>query len=460
VTLLKFIANGADGVALTTANVPATTLLPASNTATNSITFAALGGRPRYRFLAPSGSQAFVRVSITSSLVQSIRAVGRRASTTTVTTARVIMAPRHSSGYIIRLQLTPTNQIQIQTGVSGFAVLGITSISGGLAADTDYEFTLDYVVGTTTTGVLRLQVFALGSSTPLAGGSVTVSSTNIGTAPSVAADVGSNDTATSPLDFAWTDIQFENDRALVSGIPTSIPSLSAPVTLSVIPGSVAFIGDSTLDQDGNGQTNVRALMTSKGYTAAKVFFYAVGSKAIMLVDANGFTTVDNMNQARTYLGGEPETWVINLGSNGHHDGETSNTGWINTVLDQVATGSRIIWSAISQRDGFDNGTSSVATRQAWNAIAKPLVQARTFGVWADWNAYIKILPGGDYSLWNTDSVHMTAAGYAVKNNFLIGQVTATGRKIRLSTPNGYLDVWMRVSNGSSLITTTPGVLKT
>jgi lysophospholipase L1-like esterase len=155
-----------------------------------------------------------------------------------------------------------------------------------------------------------------------------------------------------------------------------------------------------------------------------VFFYAVGGKPIMLPDSNGFTAVDNMAQARAYLGGEPELWLFNLGSNGHHSGDDKNVGWLNTVLDQVVAGSQVVWSGISQRDGFDDGTSSVATRQHWNDIARPVVTARPFGRWADWNGYVKAYPGGDYNLWLSDSVHMTAQGYAVKNDFLVSQLMA------------------------------------
>jgi hypothetical protein len=424
-TLVQYLPSGADGDALTTTNVPCTQVLPATNTGTNGSTFSLQGGKTRYRFYAPNSLQAFVRVSATSSNVQSFRGLLRRLPTVAITNPRLIMVGRHASGQIIRLQMTSSYQLQMQSGVSGFAALGsATSISGGLLADTDYEVTMDYKVGTsTTTSYVRLQVFTPGSSTPLAGGSITVSAVNLGTAPVVAYDMGSNDTTASALDVTWSDVQFENDRTQTSNIPSSIPSLYVAPGPKIIPGSIALIGDSTLDQDGNGETNLRAALVARGFTAPKTFFYALGGKPIMIPDAAGFTAVDNMNQARAYLGGEPETWFFNLGSNGHHDGDATNVGWINTVLDQVATGSRVYWSGISQRDGFDNGTSSVTTRQHWNDIAKPVVEARSFGNWSDWNAYIKSYPGGDYNYWLSDSVHMTAQGYAVKNVFIVSEVT-------------------------------------
>ena len=188
---------------------------------------------------------------------------------------------------------------------------------------------------------------------------------------------------------------------------------------------IALIGDSTMYQDGAGEAKFRTLLNAKGFLTANIFFYARGGKPIGYADDQGYTTLQNMAQARAAIG-EPDIWVFNLGSNGHRDGDANNTGWINAVLDSAGTSGRVLWVGISQVTGYaaSDSPSSEATRLHWNDIARPLVQARTGGNWLDWHAYVKSLPGGDASLWSGDGVHMTTAGYTVKNQFTTDRISS------------------------------------
>lgn len=177
--------------------------------------------------------------------------------------------------------------------------------------------------------------------------------------------------------------------------------------------TLALVGDSTMNQSGAGEARYRALLPN--WDQDKVWFYARDGKPIILNDDQGFNVVNNVTQATTALGAAPDMWVVNLGSNGHRDAR--NADWINTALDAFGD-SKVLWVGISQATGYDAGESTEATRMAWNATAQPLVEARPNGRWLDWHGHIKSLPGGDASLWNADGVHMTTAGYTVKNAFV------------------------------------------
>lgn len=201
------------------------------------------------------------------------------------------------------------------------------------------------------------------------------------------------------------------------------------VRRAAVPTRIALIGDSTLADIGD--TAMRAALVAAGWNTSKVSFYAVASKAIAYSDTNGKTTLQNMTDARTALGAEPDVWYFNLGSNGHHDDigggiAATQATWMNAVLNNVVAGAQVIWNGISQVDGYDGGTSNVATRQAWNAIAQPIVEARSFARWADWNGYLKSYPGGDATLWDGTGIHHTTAGDLVKKNYIVTQVGPGG----------------------------------
>lgn len=203
------------------------------------------------------------------------------------------------------------------------------------------------------------------------------------------------------------------------------------VTSVVQVTTVAMIGDSTLYQGGTGEATLR---TSLGPDFPEgIFFYAMVGKPIILLDDAGYSALDNMAQARAQLGREPDLWLMNLGSNGHQRAPhpSTNIGWINQVMDDAV--SPIVWIGISQADGYvgDGGASTPATRQAWNAIAKPTVLSHPNGIWADWNAHIKARSGGDADLWGGDGVHMTPAGYEYKNNFFVAQLVAAKATISI-----------------------------
>ena len=208
---------------------------------------------------------------------------------------------------------------------------------------------------------------------------------------------------------------------------TSQPPVSTPK-------KIALIGDSTLWQDGFGEARMRALLEPT-FQTANIFFYAASGKDIYSADTNGYNTLTNIAQARTALGGEPDLWLINLGSNGHNTTDSDINYKINLIMSQLTA--PVLWNAISQKDGYTEGTNSVATRLNWNTKASAKMATYTNGRWMDWHAYVKAKPGGDDSLWRADYVHMTNEGYDYKNAYNMANILTALAALPVTTTSGY-----------------------
>lgn len=220
----------------------------------------------------------------------------------------------------------------------------------------------------------------------------------------------------------------------------------------------AFIGDSTLYQDGNGQANLKAVLTANGHdttdtgtgASRKYFFYAAIGKAInsnsyMTADANGKTTFDNITDARTAFGGEPSGgYIFNLGSNGYNSTTASNTARFTDTMNYIGSTTPVYWVGIWQ----DYDLADFAGRVAFNTLFKDLCSTRSNSKWLDWPTYCQKYES--LALWNSDNVHMTALGYQTKNSFyernLPGATTEVPAALKLW--NGTVEV----SAGSISIT--------
>lgn len=228
---IRTARDGSDGTALTPANVPANSVTVGTASAA---TFASLLGKLWYRFVAGSGAASKYRLNVTSSTVQSFRGVLTVPSPSTNSIARQILIAR-GSGQALRVRVTADRQLVLSDASN--ADTGVaTTITGGLAAGSEYEVVLDFTVGTTTSnGTATLRVCPVGTDTALTGGTVTSSTMNLGTTPVTAYDVGNNDTATGAMDFLWRDLQWENDRT------SSLPVYSTgTVVAGNLTGSGAF----------------------------------------------------------------------------------------------------------------------------------------------------------------------------------------------------------------------------
>lgn len=181
--------------------------------------------------------------------------------------------------------------------------------------------------------------------------------------------------------------------------------------------TVAIIGDSTALQSGLGEAKIRALLTARGYTDANIYFYACSGKTLTGADTSGYSTFDNLAQARAQFGGEPDTWLIWLGGNNAGSSDATNTNLTNQVLNAIGTTARRqIWMNLSQQNGYVDETD----RLHFNDLVKPLIEARSNGSVADWHSFIKADPA-ENSYW-TDGRHMTTTGYDVKNGFAASSI--------------------------------------
>lgn len=180
---------------------------------------------------------------------------------------------------------------------------------------------------------------------------------------------------------------------------------------------VAIIGDSNTDQQGNGWLAIREAHYPAGWLHENIKSYHVPGKTIDTPDTNGRITVDDINVLRTSAGAEPEVWEIALGANDiiAGDSEASLIASVNAILAKLNSLAikprRIVWIGLSAADG----SPGLAARQAFNALAKPLVEAQPNGVWGDWHTYVKSFP--QTGLWAPDGIHMTTEGYAIRNRF-------------------------------------------
>lgn len=179
----------------------------------------------------------------------------------------------------------------------------------------------------------------------------------------------------------------------------------------VEPGSarIAHIGDSTSDQNGLGAARVPAALAAVGWN--EIYFWGVGSKTLTGTDAQGKNTFQNIDEVRAT--GEPDLWLINLGANNSGSSDNTNTNLLGQVLNYLGPNAKVKWCGLSQSDSLS--ASTTANRVRFNRLARTMIDRRPNMEWVDWHAWIKGYEDAQY--WVSDNVHMTTAGYALKNKF-------------------------------------------
>ena len=189
-------------------------------------------------------------------------------------------------------------------------------------------------------------------------------------------------------------------------------SVSASSTGGFHGHTVAIIGDSLTYQDAAGQGAVSAAFETAGWPSGATWFYGVVGKAINDPDTNNTTTVQNIAQARAAIG-EPDVWVIPLGTNDALN--FASTAKINadiqTVLTALGPNAKVAWvnTAGDPDDNFSTLNSDV------NDAIVSAMSGRPHSLLVDWSSYI--LPMSQPSYW-LDRVHMTSSGYAIRNQYI------------------------------------------
>lgn len=173
--------------------------------------------------------------------------------------------------------------------------------------------------------------------------------------------------------------------------------------------SIAYIGDSLTHQDGSGPAAITAGLMGAGWDPSRIYVYAVSGKRLIDADTNGKTGQQSIDEARAALGGDPDVWVIALGTNDRHYGSATIQSNIATLLAYLGTGPRILVVGVSLETNDD------AVVRANTNIA-PAVGGHPGAAWLDWDAYIKAQPQS--GLWRPDGIHMNPTGYALRNAWI------------------------------------------
>lgn len=187
-------------------------------------------------------------------------------------------------------------------------------------------------------------------------------------------------------------------------------------------GKIAMIGDSQFYALGTGATGYPASLVSSGWLSSDVWFYGVSSKTIGSADSNGYTTMQNIAQARAALGEEPALWVINLGGNNVGAGQSSFGTLVQWVLDALGPShGRLVWVGIQSRTGAGAPATYDSRQTASGWIRDYLATADPSAVFLDVTAWLATDPAG--VTWNADGIHLAnSSSYQVREAWLTSQL--------------------------------------
>lgn len=203
--------------------------------------------------------------------------------------------------------------------------------------------------------------------------------------------------------------------AVVEYLPTGATGGTGTVPARGTAGThIAIIGDSLMNQGGQGETNVKAAFAAHGWPNASIWFRGVDGKQINAPEqSSGLTTVNNIAQARADLGAEPDLWYIQLLGNDFGSTDVQIRADIQTVLDALGSSAKVAWVT------FIQGVSVSTNILRGNAILHDMIGNRPNSFVVDWWEYA--LQHDNPDGWYVDGTHMTTTGYAVKDTFMAEQ---------------------------------------
>lgn len=308
------------------------------------------------------------------------------------------------------------------TGLVQISDLGGTTWTtiGTAALDTYYRIDFTATIGAdAASGSISAAMYVGDSTTPMTS-VVTRTGANVGSVAWSNLQWGKLSSGTETFPSRWRVVRMLTGSTSLLG--PYVPPSSGRTALVARPArdlEFAMIGDSTLFDSGNGESKMRARMTTNGYTDAKLFFYAASGKAIDLADTNGKTTVQNIADAKAFYGGRNPTggYLFNLGSNGHNSAEATNRARVAAVMAAVGSTTPVVWV------GLANAADQVdaATRAAFNVLMRDILTAHPNAAWYD---QLRYLQSWDQATMWTDGLHMTTAGTSAKFSGLISHLPA------------------------------------
>jgi len=225
-----------------------------------------------------------------------------------------------------------------------------------------------------------------------------------------------------PVDLSGTGTLTATGTPAVAGACALTGSGSLTTTGHGPLGKIAMIGDSQFYALGTGATGYPASLVSSGWLSSDVWFYGVSSKTIGSADSNGYTTMQNIAQARAALGAEPALWVINLGGNNVGAGQSSFGTLVQWVLDALGpTHGRLVWVGIQSKTGTGAPATYDSRQAASGWIRDYLATADPTAVFLDVTAWLATDPAG--VTWNADGIHLAnSASYQVREAWLTSQI--------------------------------------
>lgn len=229
----------------------------------------------------------------------------------------------------------------------------------------------------------------------------------------------------------WRMGQIGGSPALPDWLFRMLLVADAPITTAMLlatPAAVttptqAFIGDSNTAMMGANGSYVFTELQNRGVSTRNTGYVGVGGKRIAAPDLTGKTTVQNMDDLFEQLGTVGH-WVFALGTNDRPQNDATVNAAIDTVLakvDALTPSAKVTWIGLTSK-----GSASADDIRVNNLI-KAKLAARPNAVFADWDAYIRAIDGGDVNspLWlTTDTTHMSPTGYPHRATFYVNQVAA------------------------------------
>lgn len=202
---------------------------------------------------------------------------------------------------------------------------------------------------------------------------------------------------------------------------------------------IAIIGDSLMNQGGQGETNVKAAFNARGWPNANIWFRGVDGKRIAAPEGgSGLTTMDNIVQCRSDLGAEPDLWYIQLLGNDFGSTDQQIRDDVQLVLDALGPAARVAWVTMVQ------GTTVSANLLRGNAILHDMIGNRPNSYIVDW--WEAAVANNNPDSWYTDGTHMTIAGYSAKNSYMALESLEAMYQITASADTNY-----RVRSGGAWV---------
>lgn len=196
------------------------------------------------------------------------------------------------------------------------------------------------------------------------------------------------------------------------------PSNTARVSATGAPvpdsGSVAVIGDSLTYQDGQGGRMVVQSLVDAGWKRDQICYSGSPGRTIVGTLPGGApSATDEVARCRKEVG-EPSLWIIALVTNDLGKDNTEITKDMNTLLNAIGTGPKVLWVGAGRKD-----KTTPAVLQA-NPAVRRAVEARPASRYVDWLSYLSSHPRQE-GWWQPDGTHMTLKGYAARNTFIADQ---------------------------------------